>query len=33
MKALLKRDKESRERKDVEGWRKMKEAKSCWRQT
>jgi hypothetical protein len=32
LKALLE-EKESRERKDVEGRRKMKEAKSCWRRT
>ena len=32
MKALLE-EKESREGKDVEGRRKMKEAKSCWRRT
>ena len=32
LKALLE-EKESRERKDVEGRRKMKETKSCWRRT
>ena len=32
LKALLE-EKESREREDVEGRRKVKEAKSCWRRT